>query len=121
MTRLAVVAVLLLGGATAAQEPARLPPTVCKSVAVLMGQVFEALPPNTLSQPFRTTTTAFVRRRSACQVPHRVEIASDADADALRDLQAALLALASPIDLSGTWQVVDLRLLPPAQTGVSPQ
>lgn len=121
MIRISVIAVLVVAGVASAQAPSRLPPNDCKAVAVLMGQVFEALPPQTLSQPFRATTTAFVRSRAGCRVPHRVEIASDADAAALRDLSAQLAALASPVDLAAAWQIVDLRLPPPGQTVVSPQ
>lgn len=121
MIRIPAIAVLVVAGTVSAQTPQRLPPNDCKAVAVVMGQVFEALSPQTLSQPFRATTTAFVRNKTGCQIPHQVEIASDADAAALRDLVAQLAALVSPVDLSTVWQIVDLRPPPPGQTAVSPQ
>jgi hypothetical protein len=81
----------------------------CKAVSVGMGQVFEALPRDTLSLPFRQSATGFVRAVNACAGPHRIEITTAADAQALADLFAHLLKQAPPLDLRPSFEVVDRR------------
>lgn len=108
MIRLAV-AILAMSLAGPAHAQAKLTDANCKAVAIAMGQVFEALPRETLSQPFRQSATGFVKATNACAGPYPVEIASDADAKALADVIAMLSARSPAIDLGPLIEIVDRR------------
>jgi hypothetical protein len=109
MKRLAAfnLAVCLAAGGVQAQS--RLAIDHCRAVAVAMGHVFEALPPETLSIPFRQTATGFVKSSINCSSRHRIEVMSEADARALDDVAAMLRARSPTVDLKAALDIVDQR------------
>lgn len=112
--RYAVGGVAVLIAATDASAQARMTKPECKAVAVAMGQVFEALPRDSLSLPFRQSATSFVKVGIDCPVAHRIEVATDIDARALDDVLAMLRAQTPPVELRSALQIVDLRTPPSA-------
>ena len=100
---------LLIPAGVHAQAPASLDPAQCKSVAVIMGQVFEALPPDTLSAAFRQSATGFIKSTNACTSPYLIEVTTDADAKAFADLCELLMRNSQPVNLRSAVHVSDRR------------
>ena len=90
----------------------------CRTVAIVMGQVFEALPRDTLSLEFRQSFNGFIRATNKCAAPYRVEVMTEADARAYVDVAGMLLERAPPIDLRLAIELIDLR--PPPLAVVPP-